>query len=155
MEHAFLRHPVRSIQASRKLAKGEIAVALPQSDINYLTERGKQFSVVEEANMTCVVFTGHLLPAGLDRGHADLLIRLSSGFPDIPPDMWWFDPGVHYADGRIIQCTDSVETHLGRSWQRWSRHLPAGQWKLGTDSLESFLALIYSELERYTEERVQ
>jgi hypothetical protein len=130
-------------------------VALPQSDIDYLTERDRQFSVVEEANMTCVVFPGHHLPPGLDRTHADLLIRLNPGFPDVPPDMWWFDPGVHYADGRVIQCTDAVETYLGRSWQRWSRHLSAGQWQPGTDSLESFLALIQRELERYAVERVQ
>lgn len=130
-------------------------MALPQSDIDYLTQRGRPFSVAEEANMTCVLFPGHYLPPGLDRSQADLLVRLSPGFPDVPPDMWWFDPGVRYADGRIIQCTEAVEPHLGRSWQRWSRHLSAGQWQPGTDSLESYLALIQRELERYALERVQ
>lgn len=130
-------------------------MALPQSDIAYLTQRSRPFTVVEEAGMTCVIFPGHQLPPGLDRVQADLLIRLNPGFPDVPPDMWWFDPGVHYADGRTIQCTEAVEAHLGRSWQRWSRHLSAGQWQPGTDSLESFLALIQRELERYALERVQ
>lgn len=130
-------------------------MALPQSDIDFLTHRGRLFKVAEEANMTCVMFPGYHLPSGLDRPQADLLIRLSPGFPDVPPDMWWFDPGVHFADGRTIQCTEAVEMHLGRSWQRWSRHLSAGQWQLGTDSLESFLALIRRELERYAVETVQ
>lgn len=130
-------------------------MALPQADVDDLTQRGRPFAVAEEANMTCVVLPGYQLPRGLDRTQADLLIRLSPGFPDVPPDMWWFDPAVHYADGRSIQCTDAVEVHLGRSWQRWSRHLSAGLWQPGTDSLESFLALIHRELERYAVELVQ
>jgi hypothetical protein len=130
-------------------------MALPQSDIDYLTGRGHPFSVSEESNMTCVLVPGYRLPPGLDRLQADLLIRLNPGFPDVPPDMWWFDPGVHFADGRTIQCTEAVEAHLGRNWQRWSRHLTAGQWQPGTDSLESFLALIQRELGRYVLEPVQ
>jgi hypothetical protein len=41
-----------------------------------------------------------------------------------------------------------METYLGRTWQRFSRHLEAGAWRAGTDSLKSFLSLIISELER-------
>lgn len=129
-------------------------MALPQSDTEYLTQRGRPFTVAEEANMTCVVFPAYNLPPGLNRTQADLLIRLSPGFPDVPPDMWWFDPAVHHADGQIIQCTEAVEIHLGRNWQRWSRHLSVGQWQPGTDSLESFLGLIHRELERRALEHV-
>ncbi len=121
---------------------------LPQSDITCLAERGVQYSVSTEANMTCVVITGYVLPPGYDRAQSDLLLRLSPGFPDVPPDMWWFDPAVRLADGRIVQATEVTEYHLGRMWQRWSRHFNAGQWRSGTDSLESFLALIRKELER-------
>ena len=105
--------------------------------------------------MTCVVFPGYHLPEGLDRPNADLLLRLNAGFPDVPPDMWWFDPAVHQADGRVIPCTEAREVYLGRSWQRWSRHLTAGQWQPGTDSLESFLALIRRDVQRYAMEVVQ
>ena len=125
-------------------------MALPQSDIEYLDERGMPYTVAEEANMTCVVFHGFVLPCGLNRSTADLLIRLNAGFPDIPPDMWWFDqPGVLRADGQTILSADQVEHYLGRTWQRWSRHLSAGQWQLGLDSLESFIALIRRDLEKW------
>lgn len=126
-------------------------MALPQSDIDYLNNRGMPYTVSEEANMTCIVFNGYILPNGFTRPTADLLLRLSPGFPDVPPDMWWFDPAVGRADGKPIPATEHVESHLGRSWQRWSRHLSAGQWQPGTDSLESFLALIRRELERRSE----
>lgn len=123
-------------------------MSLPQSDIACLAERGIQYSVSAEANMTCVVFTGYVLPPGYDRGAADLLVRLQPGFPDVPPDMWWFHPAIRLANGRTVQATEVVERHLGRDWQRWSRHFNAGQWRSGVDSIESFLALIRKELER-------
>ncbi len=103
---------------------------------------------MSEANMTCIVFKDYQLPAGFDRDKSDLLLRLKPGYPDVPPDMWWFDPPVRRADGRPIQATEVIEHYLGRSWQRWSRHLPAGQWRSGVDGLESFIALLRKDLEK-------
>jgi hypothetical protein len=68
--------------------------------------------------------------------------------------MWWFDPPVRLADGRAITATEVVERHLGRSWQRWSRHFTDGQWQSGIDGLESYVALIRSDLERNVPVRV-
>jgi hypothetical protein len=121
---------------------------LPQSDIACLAERHVEYSVSVEANMTCVVLPGYELPPGYDKSSSDLLLRLNPGFPDVPPDMWWFDPAIRLSGGRTPRATEVMERHLGRSWQRWSRHFNAGQWRSGTDSLESFLALIRRELER-------
>jgi hypothetical protein len=123
-------------------------MSLPQHDAMCLAERGIEHSVSVEANMTCVVLRGYRLPSGYDHDEADLLLRLSPGFPDVPPDMWWFDPAIRLKDGRPVKATEVTEHYLGRSWQRWSRHFNSGQWRNGTDSLESFLALIRKELER-------
>jgi hypothetical protein len=62
--------------------------------------------------------------------------------------MWWFDPFVVRIDGAVIEATQVHEPHLGRTWQRWSRHFNPGQWNSGTDGLESFLSLIRAELSR-------
>ena len=123
-------------------------MTLPAVDVTYLGERGITHQVVLEANMLCVLLPGFALPPGYDRMQSDLLLRLHPGYPDVPPDMWWFDPPIQPADGRPIQATDSREQYLGRSWQRWSRHLNQGHWRSGIDSLETFLALIRRELER-------
>lgn len=123
-------------------------MSLPQADLEYLAERGTIHSVTTEANMVCVLLPGFPLPTGYDRGHADLLLRLNPGFPDIPPDMWWFDPPVRLANGGTVQATEHQEFHIGRTWQRWSRHLNSDQWKSGIDRLENFVALISSELAR-------
>lgn len=130
-------------------------MSLPASDQTYLNERGTPFAVSQEAGMTCVVLSGYELPDGFNRSNADLLLRLNAGYPDVPPDMWWFDPAVLRGDGVVIPNTDVYETHLGRQWQRWSRHLNAGQWLAGRDSLESFLALLASDLRKSVPETVQ
>lgn len=123
-------------------------MTLPATDVEYLGNRSTDHRVASEANMTCVLLPGFDLPSGYDRSKSDLLLRLNPGYPDVPPDMWWFDPPIRRADGRPIEAADVLEDHLGRSWQRWSRHFNSGQWRSGIDTLESFIALIRRELIR-------
>jgi len=121
---------------------------LPSNDTKYLAERAVNHSITTEANMTCVVVRDYSLPRGFDRPHSDLLLRFNAGYPDVAPDMWWFDPPLRRVDGQQIPATEVIERHLGRSWQRWSRHLVAGQWRSGVDGVKSFLAMVRRELER-------
>ena len=123
-------------------------MTLPCSDITYLNERGVPHEIVTQSGMICVVIPKWPLPSGLDREAADLLIRLSPGYPDVPPDMWWFSPAVRLANGASLPATDVFETYLGCRWQRWSRHFTNGQWQSGIDGVASFLALIRQDLER-------
>ena len=119
---------------------------LPADDDEFLNDRFPVHNVVAEAGMTCIVVPGLILPRGLSHDTSDLLLRLSPGYPDVPPDMWWFDPGLRRSDGRTIDRTESIETYLGRRWQRWSRHLPPGLWRSGSDRLRSYFTLIDREL---------
>ena len=128
--------------------KINLQMSLPQADKAFLLERGLAYDAILEAGMTCVVIAQWPLPTGFDRKAADLLVRLSPGYPDVHPDMWWFDPPVHLFDGGSLPATDAFEWHCGRRWQRWSRHFSQGQWRSGVDGLESFLALIRRDLER-------
>lgn len=119
---------------------------LPPVDTEFLQERAPDHTVVSDAGMTCVVIPDFPLPPGYDRSSSDLLLRLAAGYPDVRPDMWWFHPPVRRTDGATIPATESHETHLGRVWQRWSRHLQDGQWRSGIDSLRSYIALVQKEL---------
>jgi hypothetical protein len=121
---------------------------LPDADLTYLADRDLPHEVRADGGMTCVIFPDWELPPGYDHEAADLMIRLQVGYPDLQPDMWWFDPAIRLADGRIIQATEVTEHHFGRPWQRWSRHFEPGQWKSGIDGLESYVALIRRELTR-------
>lgn len=120
---------------------------LPAHDMDYLKELSPDASVTAEGGMVCVVIPAFPLPPGFDRPAAHLLIRLATGYPDVAPDMWWFDPAVRRIDGVTIQATESRERYLNREWQRWSRHLQPGQWRSGIDCLESYIALVRKELE--------
>src|SRR5689334_16848695 len=109
---------------------------LLKSDEAFLEERGLPHEVHEENGMTCIVLPQWKLPEGCDAASSNLLVRWPAGYPDVPPDMWWFDPPVRRLDAQEIPATQAVEQHLGRSWQRWSRHFQAGQWQSGIDGLE-------------------
>ena len=123
-------------------------MSIPELDIAFLKERDIEYAVSVESGMTCVVISRWRLPKGFNRTETDLLVRLSPGYPDLAPDMWWFDPEVLRADGQQLPATSVYETYLGRRWQRWSRHFNGNQWKAGIDCLESYLALIRQDLKR-------
>jgi hypothetical protein len=120
---------------------------LPLIDQDYLKARAPDSAVSLDGGMICIVISSFPLPPGFTASSADLLLRLSPGYPDVPPDMWWFEPAVRRTDGRAIPATESQEFYLGRIWQRWSRHLNPGQWRSGIDSIESYLALVRKELD--------
>jgi Prokaryotic E2 family E len=120
---------------------------LPPIDQDYLQARAPGCAVSLDSGMICVVIPSFPLPAGFTTASADILLRLSPGYPDVPPDMWWFTPAIRRTDGREIPATQLQESHLGRVWQRWSRHLSPRQWRSGIDSIESYLALVRKELE--------
>lgn len=119
---------------------------LPPLDTEFLKGRWPEYTIQGESNMTCVVIRQFPLPPGYDVRASDLLLRLSPGYPDVAPDMWWFDPAIRRIDNTAIAATEVTEYYLQRPWQRWSRHLQAGQWKSGVDCLESYIALIRKEL---------
>ena len=121
---------------------------LPAPDAAFLAERSLEYATSLEGGVICIVLPEWTLPPGYNVQKADLLVRLPAGYPDLPPDMWWFDPAVLRADGSQIRATEAIENHLGRRWQRWSRHLDPEQWCSGVDGIGSFFTLIREELLR-------
>lgn len=120
---------------------------LPAGDRKHLDSLGLSWSEEVEGGHVCVVIAGWPLPAGYEPGAVDLLLRLPGGYPDVPPDMFWCDPAVRLtATNAAPPASELVETYLGRAWQRFSRHLPAGAWKPGADTLQSYLAVIRTDL---------
>jgi hypothetical protein len=87
-------------------------MSLPAPDTQYLDERISQHTVAAERGMICVVLPGFPLPLGFDRNHSDLLLRLN---PDVPPDMWWFDPPIKLANGATIPATEVRASALAAS----------------------------------------
>lgn len=119
------------------------------ADRAFLEGKGYEFEITPESGLVCVVIRRFRLPTGYTPDVTDLLLRLPPGFPDAQPDMYWCDPAVRIAaTGEYPLAADQFEQHLGRNWQRFSRHLPAGVWQPGRDTLESYLTLIRADLGR-------
>jgi hypothetical protein len=119
------------------------------ADKEHLDALGLDYEVTPEGGLICVVIRQWPLPGGYEPPRVDLLLRLPVGFPDAQPDMYWCDPPVTVAGtGAYPPAADQMETYLGRTWQRFSRHLNAGAWLGGRDGIASYLALIRQGLAR-------
>lgn len=120
---------------------------LPSHDEEYLAEKGLTFEYHREANLLLVI-KGYSLPSGYVPDTTDLLIEIPAGYPGVQLDMFYVDPPVTYVSGERPQATDATATFIGRTWQRFSRHLGGQPWRPGVDGLASFLALVRRDLER-------
>lgn len=118
---------------------GALVAVLREQDQSYLDSLGYN-STVEVVEGFVNVVLADFPTAGLDRSHVDLLLRLPFGFPDATPDMFWVSPALT-AKGAAIPGTELTESHIGRTWQRWSRHI-GSQWRPGVDNLETYLAYV-------------
>ena len=118
---------------------GALVAVLREQDQSFLDSLGYSYSVEVSDGFVNVVLANFPTP-GLDLYHVDLLLRLPVGFPDATPDMFWVSPALT-AKGAAIPGTELTENYLGRSWQRWSRHI-GGQWRPGVDNLETYLAYV-------------
>ena len=109
----------------------------------HLKRLGTDFEVVDGDGCTWVVLKRQRLPEGYNSETADVLIQLPDGFPDVEPDMFWTDPILTLRDGSSRPPrTEQDERHLGRVWQRWSRHI-RGHWRPGIDTIRSYVAYIH------------
>lgn len=118
---------------------GVLVAVLRDQDQAFLDSLGYGLAVEAADEFLNLVLAG-FPTQGLDQEAVDLLLRLPFGFPDATPDMFWVAPALT-ANGAVIPGTEVTETYLGRSWQRWSRHI-GSQWRPGIDNLETYLAYV-------------
>jgi hypothetical protein len=114
---------------------------LRPTDQAALDELERRYEVGHDGAFLTIIINEFPMPRGLDPTMSGLLLRLPPGFPDATPDMFWLDPPVHRQGGVAIPGTEARELYLGRTWQRWSRHIQ-GQWRPGVDNLATYLAYV-------------
>lgn len=122
---------------------------LPEFDRDYLTEKGYTFEEKIEGNQNGLIIRNWLLPKDkYNVEQSDLLIIIPKGYPDVRPDMWYFYPAIllkpNNQPARQTQCSISFE---GKSWQRWSRHLQASEWRSDADGIHTYLQKVINALE--------
>lgn len=98
--------------------------------------------LLEEGNRICVVIHKHPLPRGLFRlAETDLLFIADHQYPVSPLDMFWTEIDVIRPTGAIPQAAQALETHVGRSWRRYSWHRN-GTWNPNGNGLLDHLAFL-------------
>lgn len=121
---------------------------LPTRDSNFLSERGYIWELTPEPAGAYLVVKGFAVSGGgFTPATTDLMIRIPAQYPMTPLDMWYCNPPIRVAStGAFAQASEVIEHHLGRPWQRFSRHLN-GLWQPGVDGLRSFFSLVQRELQ--------
>jgi hypothetical protein len=120
---------------------------LPEQDRQYLGDRGLAWDEIVEGIYKGIVFRSFPLPGGrFDVSVADILILLPTGYPDVPPDMFYLFPWVRLVPlSQYPKAADQPFQFQGQSWQRWSRH--NAEWRPGTDGIWTMLKRIEYALE--------
>lgn len=122
---------------------------LPARDVKFLNERGLAWELLPDPQgAACLVVKGFNVAAGgFTPAVTELMIRVPPQYPMTPLDMWYCDPPVRLTtSGQFATASEVMENHLGRDWQRFSRHLNGG-WRPGVDGLRSYFALIHREMQ--------
>lgn len=122
---------------------------LPEFDRDYLLDKGYQFEEKIDANRNGLIIRNWLLPTGkFDMQTSDLLILIPNGYPEVRPDMWYFNPAILLApSNRPARQTQVNINFEGKAWQRWSRHYPANEWRSGVDGIHTYLKKVQIALE--------
>ena len=115
---------------------------LPQEDLDWLCQAPYPFELVAEGGVLRVVLYDFPIPPGYQQPHADLTVRIESGYPDSQIDMVYVYPALQRADGKPIAAISS-DNFDGKQWQRWSRHrTQANPWRPGIDNLATHFGLV-------------
>lgn len=99
----------------------------------------------EDSAVISLVFKGFLLGDGFNVAASDLLVRVPRTYPDAGPDMFWVDQGVKLATGAVPQGAESIETHLGRPWRRFSWHR-RGPWNPNFNNMQTYIEFVRRRL---------
>jgi hypothetical protein len=122
---------------------------LPARDVKFLNERSLVWELLPDPQgAALLVIKGFNVAAGgFTPAVTELMVRIPAQYPMTPLDMWYCDPPIRLAEtGQFATASEVMEGHLGRTWQRFSRHLNSG-WRPGVDGLRSYFALIQRELQ--------
>ncbi len=123
---------------------------LPEDDRRFLSERSYDWALHQDGAQGgfLILRNFDVVGGGFTPPQTDLMIRIPPQYNMAPLDMWYCDPPVRIvATGQFAPASEVSEQHFGRTWQRFSRHLPSGVWRPGIDNLRSFMPLIWRELQ--------
>lgn len=122
---------------------------LPSRDQAFLNDRQYDWVLLpdQDGHGCLIIRNFDVSGGGFSPGTTELMVRIPPQYPIAPLDMWYCSPPIRRSDtGSFAVASEVMETRIGKTWQRFSRHLNGG-WRPGLDSLRSFFVLIQRELQ--------
>ena len=105
----------------QKYNKGKMSFELNSEDKKFLNVKFNNWGVLEANSERGVIIDNYLLPKGYNVEEVTLMVLIPPNYPPSALDMFYVTPNIQRLDGKEIQAL-CIENHLGREWQRWSRH---------------------------------
>jgi hypothetical protein len=117
---------------------------IPEDDIEFLKEKEFDYELVQSGQDIYLIIHHFPFPLYVPK-QADILIRLLSGYPQTPLDMFYTIPDVRLPSGSFPDRSDPHVGIGGKHWQQWSRH---STWRVGIDNLRSFVTAVVAEISK-------
>ncbi|MEF3691708.1 MAG: E2/UBC family protein [Candidatus Moraniibacteriota bacterium] len=118
-----------------------------EEDEEYLSQKGYKWELLADGENGALIIKDYPVNENVfDRPKIDLLIIIPAQYNNAKLDMFYVDPPLKKKDGSYPNAAEHFEDHVGRRWQRFSRHL--NSWLPGIDSLAGFMSLISKELQK-------
>lgn len=114
-----------------------------ETEIEALRLDGTELEMKEANGIVYLIIDKFRLPAGYNKQHTRLLLKIPLSYPNGNPDMFWTDPDLRpSSNGK--QAQTSLETALGEQWLRFSWH--PQRWNPGTDNLLTYIEFVNRRL---------
>jgi hypothetical protein len=113
-------------------------------ELEGLREFGYVVEMVDADGMVNIIFENYSVPPIYNKQYTTLLLRLPVSYPNSNPDMFWTETDLLCANGQTPKNADSIETHIGKQWRRFSWH--PQNWKPGTGNLCMYLEFVNNGL---------
>jgi Prokaryotic E2 family E len=113
-------------------------------EVEQLRADGYKVELVEAEGWANLSFLEYAIPCRYNKRESRLLVRAPLAYPNGKPDMFWTDPELTFADGRIPEGAGTIETALGQQWRRFSWHPQS--WNPGVDDIRTYLEFVNNRL---------
>ena len=109
---------------------------------------GCQVEILLDGAMVGIIVQRLELPSGVyNKPRSDLMLQATVQYPASAMDMFWAEPDLLLSDGSIPAGAESMESHFGRQWRRFSWHRNA-EWLPGRDDLVGHFEFAVARLQR-------
>ncbi|MBY5477116.1 hypothetical protein HFO84_07190 [Rhizobium leguminosarum] len=121
--------------------------ALLEADESYLDDFGLRWETRNSDGHRWLIIHDYRVPAGYTVTSTTLALMIPPTYPQAQIDMFYAYPPLQRATGVAIPATEALQSIVGLSFQRWSRHRGSVvPWNPQRDNVVTHLALVESSL---------